>query len=140
MFRGCPEGTLSEYSRKIACRLGLLVKLQYRRQNELAYTRFLSRFHQFTNQNFQVTIKEITKKGKSLLLLKDKNPYRACHICKGTCVCDETYTGETILNVNIWWNQHVYIRTEFEPASHLRENLNHKLKWETLLQAPKSYR
>ena len=28
---------------------------------------------------------------------------------------------------------------EFELAKHLRENLNHKFKWETLLQAPKGY-
>ena len=31
------------------------------------------------------------------------------------------------------------IRKESEPAKHLRENLNHKFKWETLLEALKSY-
>ena len=55
------------------------------------------------------------------------------------CVCDDTYIGETIRNVDIWWNEHEDIRKESEPAKHLRKNLNHKFKWETLLQAPKNY-
>ena len=89
---------------------------------------------------FQVTIKWITKKFKSLFSLKDKNPYPACQIYKETCVCDETYIGETIWNVDIRWNEHDDIRKESESAKHLRENLNHKFKWETLPQAPKNYR
>ena len=71
--------------------------------------------------------------------MKDKNPYPACQIYKGTCVCDETYIGETIRNVDIRWNEHEDIRKKSEPAKHLRENLNLRSKWETLLQAPKSY-
>ena len=102
--------------------------------------RFLSKFHQYTSQKFQVTIKWITKKFKSLFSLKDKNPYPACQIYKGTCVCDETYIGETIWNVDIRWNEFDDISKESESAKHLRGNLNHKFKWETLPQAPKNYR
>ena len=109
-------------------------------QSELVAKRFLPKFHQFTNQKFQVAIKWIIKKVKILPSLKDKNSYPPCQIFKGMCVSDETYIGETIRNVDIRWNEHKDIRKESEPAKHLRENLNHKFKWETLLQAPKNYR
>ena len=59
---------------------------------------------------------------------------------KGTCFCDTTYIGETIWTVDIRWNEHEDIRKEYEPATYLRKNLNHKFKCETLLQAPKNYR
>ena len=78
----------------------------------------------------------MTEKVKNLFSLKDKNPYPVNQIYKGTRVCDETYIGETIQNVGIGWNEHDDIRKESEPAKHLMENLNHKFKWETLLQAP----
>ena len=87
-----------------------------------------------------MTIKWITKKVKSLFSLKDKNSYPACQIYKGTCVCDETYIGDTIRNVNIRWNEREDMSKESEHAKYLRENLNHKFKWETLLQTPKNYR
>ena len=85
-----------------------------------------------------MTIKWITKKVKSLFSLKDKNSYPVCQIYKRTCVCDETYIGETIRNVNIRWNEREDMGKEH--AKYLRENLNHKFKWETLLQTPKNYR
>ena len=50
------------------------------------------------------------------------------------------HISETIRNVDVRWNEHEDIRKESEPAEHLRKNLNHKFKWETLLQAPKNYR
>ena len=36
--------------------------------------------------------------------------------------------------------EHEDIRKESEPAKHLKENLNHKFKWKTILQASKNYR
>ena len=57
---------------------------------------------------------------------------------KGACVCGEKHIGETIRNVDAWWNEHEDIRKESEPAKHLRENLNHKFIWKTLLEAPKN--
>ena len=116
------------------------MEFPYSSHNELVAKRFLSKFHQFTNQNLEVTIKWITKKVKSLFPLKDKNPYLAYQIYKGTCVCDETYIGETIWNVYIRRNWHEDIGKESEPAKHLRGNLNHKFKWKNLLQSPKNYR
>ena len=45
----------------------------------------------FNNQNFQVTIKQITEKIESFYSLKDKNLYPAWQIYKETCVCDEKH-------------------------------------------------
>ena len=117
----------------------IFAELPYCPQNELVARRFLPKFYQITNQNFQATIKWITKKAKSLFSLKDKNPYPACQIYKGTCVCDETYIAETIRNVDFRWYEHEDIRKESEAVKHLRKNLNRKCNWETLLQASKSY-
>ena len=72
--------------------------------------------------------------------MKDEKPYPACQIYKGAGACDETYIGETIRNVDIRWNEHEDIRKKSEPAKHLRENLNHKSEWKTLLHAHKNYR
>ena len=118
----------------------ILVEFPYCPQNELVARRFQSKFHQFNNQKFQVTIKWISKKVKTFFSLKDKNPYPAWQIYKGTCVFDQIYIGKTIRIVHARWNQHEDIRKEFEPTKHLRENLNHIFKWEALLQAPKNYR
>ena len=117
----------------------IFVELPYCPQNELVVKWFLPKIYQITNQNFQATIKCITKKAKRLFSLKDKNPYPACQIYKGTRVCDETYIAETIRNVEFWWNEHENKRKESEAVKHLRKNLNHKFNWETLLQAFKSY-
>ena len=105
----------------------ILVEFPYCPQNKLVAKRFLPMFHQFTNQ-FKVTVKWITKRVKSLFLLKGKTPFPACQINRGTCVCNETYIRETIGNVDIRWNEHEDIRKESEPAKHLKDNLNHKFK------------
>ena len=56
-----------------------------------------------------------------------------CQIYEGVRVCKETYTGERIWNIGIRWNEHEDIRKQSEPEKYLRENLNHKFKWETRL-------
>ena len=76
---------------------------------KLAAKIFLPKFHQFTNQKFQVTIKWSTKKVKSLVSLNDKNPYQICLVYKGTCICNEMFNGKTIRNVNIRWKEDVDI-------------------------------
>ena len=79
----------------------ILVEFPYYLQNHLAAKQFLLKFHQFTSQKFQVTIKWIAKKAKSFFFLKDKNRYPACQTYKGTSVCNEAYIDETIRNVDI---------------------------------------
>ena len=56
-----------------------------------------------------------------------------CQIYEGVRVCKETYIGERIWNIGIRWNEHEDIRKQSEPEKYLRENLNHKFKWETRL-------
>ena len=72
------------------------MEFPYCPQNELVAKQFLSKFHQF---------EWIAKKVKSLFSFKDRNPKPVCKIYKGTCVCDETYIGETIKNVDIRSNE-----------------------------------
>ena len=83
--------------------------------------------------------------------MKNNSPYLACQIYKGAWVFEETYIDKTNENIEQWtlndepWtieqaNKHDDIRKESKPEKHLRENLNHKCKWETHLQAPKFYR
>ena len=99
----------------------------------------MSKFHQFINQKFQVTIKWIPKEVKSLFSLKDKNTYPACQFIKKHLFVMR-HIGKTIRNVDIRRNEHEDILKESEPVKHLWENLNHKFKWETLPQGPKNYR
>ena len=79
----------------------ILAEFLYFPQSELVAKLFLSKFHQFINQKFYVTIEWITRKVKNLFTSKDKNPYPMCEICKGKHAYDETYTGETIQNFDI---------------------------------------
>ena len=91
----------------------ILVEFLYFPQSELVAKLFLSKFHQFINQKFYVTIEWITRKVKNLFSSKDKNPYPVCEIFKGKRACDETYIGETIKNFDIWCHKHEGIHKEF---------------------------
>ena len=114
------------------------LEFPYCLQIELLTNWFLTKFHQFTDQKFPVT--GITKNVKILFSLKDKNSYPTCQIFKGACVFEKSYIGETIWNVDIGWNKHEDLRKESEPAKPLRENLNHRFKWNIQLQASRNYR
>ena len=73
--------------------------------------------------------------------LKDKNPYPACLIYKGTCSCGEEYIGETKRNALDRWSEHENSeKGTSEPAKHLRRNKGHKFKWTILSNAPKGER
>ena len=43
---------------------------------------------------------------RSLFLIKDKNDYKSCVICKGDCSCDSCYIGLTKRNADVRWNEH----------------------------------
>ena len=118
----------------------ITLEIPYCPENETASKRFLKKFNIFTQQNYQVVIKWITRKTKSLFQLKDRNPYPACQIYKGTCVCGKSYIGETIRNVQTRWKEHEDARKDSEPAKHLLEFSDHKFTWKTLLPASKNYR
>ena len=46
-------------------------------------------------------------------------------------------TLEIIRNIHIEWNEHEDIHKGTEAEKYLRQNLNHKFKYETVTQAPK---
>ena len=50
---------------------------------------------------FDVQIKWLSKKVKTLLKVKDKSLHQTCKIFKDICSCDESYIGETIRNVEV---------------------------------------
>ena len=113
----------------------LLIELPYCEQNEKYSKRFLSKFHQFTNNQYDVAIRWITKKVKQLFKLKDRNPHPSCVIYEGVCSCGTSYIGETKRNVEVRWSEHNDIRKDSEPAKHLKDNINHFFTWNILMPA-----
>ena len=59
----------------------------------------MKKFHHFTGDKYNIAVKWLTKKVKSLFPSKDRNIHPPCKIYKGVCNCGETYIGETIRNV-----------------------------------------
>ena len=118
----------------------ILVELPFCESNENVSKRFISKIHEFTENKYEVAIKWITKKVRSLFSLKDKNPYPSCQIYEGVCICGENYIGETIRNVDIRWREHQDLRKDSEPAKHLGENPQHSFTWKTLMPASKNFR
>ena len=79
----------------------VLVEIPYCLKNESSSKQFIEKFDKFTNDMFDVRIKWLTKKVKTLFGVKDKSLHQACKICKGFCTCGESYLGKTIKNVEV---------------------------------------
>ena len=77
----------------------LLLEIPYCQQKEIASKRFIKKLHQCTGDKYDIAVKWLTKKVKSLFPLEDRNLHPSCKINKGICSCGETYVGETIRNV-----------------------------------------
>ena len=118
----------------------LLLEIPYCEQNEIASKRFIKKFHQFTGEKYDIAVKWLTKKVKSLFPLKDRNLHPSCKIYKGICSCGETYIDETIRNVEERWSEHNSADNKSEPAKHLADNKEHSFLWSILLDAPKDGR
>ena len=102
----------------------VLAEIPYCPRNETLSKRFIKKFHEFTNNSYEIRIKWITKKVKQLFKLKSKNPHPSCVIYEGVCVCEQTYIGETRRNVELRWEEHENTSKDSEPAKHLKENLS----------------
>ena len=113
----------------------LHLEIPYCEQNEIASKRFIKKFHQFTGQKYDMAVKWLTKKVKSVFPLKDRNLYPSCKIYKSICSC-----GETIRNVEERWSEHNSTDNTSEPAKHLADNEEHSFLWSILLAAPKDGR
>ena len=68
----------------------LFLELPYCPENEILAKDIIKKIHEFTNNEFKIIVKWITKKIRNLFNLKDKNPYPACQINRGTYSCDHT--------------------------------------------------
>ena len=100
----------------------------------------MKKFHEFTNNSYDVRINWITNKVKQIFKLKSKNPHPSCVIYEGVCVSEQTYIGETKRNVELRWEEHENICKDSEPAKHLKEKLSHKFSWKILFAAPENKR
>lgn len=118
----------------------LLIELPYCEENELKAKHFIKKFHVFTNSKYDVAIKWITRKVKSLFVLKDRTLYPSCKVYKGECSCGESYVGETLRNVAVRWSEHNNIKNTSEPAKHLFQNPSHTFNWSVLISSPKDTR
>ena len=118
----------------------LLLEIPYCEQNEITSKRFIKKFYQFTGEKYDMAVKCLTKKVKSLFLLKDRNLHPSYKIYKGICSFGETYIGETIRYVEERWSEHNIVDNKSEPAKHLADNEEHYFLWSILLAAPKDGR
>ena len=61
----------------------ILAEIPYCPRNETLSKRFIKKFHEFTNNSYEIRIKWITKKVKQLFKLKSRNPHPSCVIYEG---------------------------------------------------------
>ena len=87
----------------------------YCEQNKIASKQFIKKFHQFTGDKYNIAVKWLMKKVKSLCPLKDCNLHPSIYIYKDVCSCGETYIGETIHNVEEHWSEHNSADNKWEP-------------------------
>ena len=118
----------------------LFVELPYCELNEKASKNFTKRFKEFTGNKYDVVIKWVTRKVRSLFPLKDRVSHSSCKIYMGTCSCGEAYVGETKRNVETRWKEHENPKYNTEPGKHLLENPDHEFNWTILSTAAKNDR
>ena len=123
----------------------LLLEIPYWEQNEIGSKRFIKTFDQFTRDitvkwKYDITVKWLTKKVKSLFPLKDRNLHLSCKIYKCICSCGEKYNGETIRNVGEPCSEHNFADNKSELAKKLADSEEHSFLWSNLLAAPKDVR
>ena len=83
----------------------------------------------YLNYKFDVRIKWLARKTKTLFQLKDKSLHPACKIYEGTFICGKNYVGETTRNVEIRWMEHNTPNDNANPTKHLRDNIDHSFTW-----------
>ena len=111
----------------------------YYPRNETLSKRFIKKFHEFTNNSYEIRIKWLTKWVKQLFKLKSSNPHPPCVIYEGICLW-KTYIGKTRRNAELRWEEHENTSKDSEPAKHLKENLSYKFSWKILFAATENKR
>ena len=100
----------------------VLVEIPYRLKNESSSKQLIKKFDKFTNNMFDVRIKWLTEKVKTLFRVKDKSLHQACKIYKGVCSCSENYIGETIRYAEVRWDEHNNPLKKSNPLKHIKDN------------------
>ena len=80
-------------------KLLVLAEIQSCSRNETLSKRFINKFHELTNNSYEIRIKWITKKVKQLFKPKSRNPHPPYVICEEVCACEQRYIGEARSNV-----------------------------------------
>ena len=114
----------------------ILIEIPYCDKNEVASKQFIKKFNKFTNDKYDIRIKWLTRKMKTLFKLKDPCIHPACKIYKGVCTCGETYIGETIRNVEIRWKEHNIPSDKSNPSKHINSHIDHIFTWSIICNAP----
>ena len=91
----------------------------------------MQKFHNFTGSKFDLWIKWITRKAKTLFKIKGKCLHPACKIYHGVSSC-----RETIRNVETRWNEHNIPSKKSNPSKHLNRNITHHFSWSVVCNAP----
>ena len=107
-------------------------------KNERSFKQFIKKSDKFTIDTFDVQIKWLTKKVKTLFRIKDKSLHKACKIYKGACSCGESYIRETIRNIEVHWDEHNNPMKKSNPLKQIKDNLDHVFNWSVLANAPKN--
>ena len=79
----------------------ILIKISFCVKNEIMLKQFIKKINCFTNYKFDIRIKWLTRKIRTLFQSKDKSLHPACKIYEGMCICGEKYIEETKRNVEI---------------------------------------
>ena len=114
----------------------IIIEVPFCTKNEVSSKQFMQKFHNFIGSKFDLQIKWITRKTKTLFKLKDKCLHPACKICQGVCSCIETYIWETARNVETRWNKHNMPSEKSNLLKHLNSNITHHFSWSVICNAP----
>ena len=113
----------------------VLVEMPYCLKNESSSKQFIKKFDEFTDDKFDVRIKWLTKKVKSLFRVKRKSLHQSCKIHKGVCSFGESYISETVTNVEVSWNEHNNPMKKSNSLKHIKDNVDHGFNWSVLANA-----
>ena len=113
----------------------ILIEIPYCGKNEVASKQFTKKFNKFTNDKYDIRIKWLTRKMKTLFKLKDPRIHPACKIFIGVFICGETYIGETICNVETRWKEHNTPSDKSNPSKHINSHSDYIFTWSIICNA-----
>ena len=113
-----------------------LTEIPFCAKNKIASKQFIRNFNYFTNYTFDVRIKWLTRKKRTIFQLKDKSLHPACKIYERISICRQKYIRKTKRNVEIKWMKHNTSSDKSNPMKHLRENIDHSFTWKVICNAP----